>query len=55
MASPEPDRLLAFAPFLGFIWNEDVQHAPIVLPERAHTPNYVRTPVPQELHIPGVY
>jgi polyphosphate kinase len=34
---------------------EDVQHAPIVLPERAHTPNYVRTPVPQELHIPGVY
>jgi len=33
----------------------DVEHPPIVLPERLHTPNYVRTPVPPELHVPNVY
>ncbi len=33
----------------------DVEHPPIVLPERLHTPNYVRTPVPPELHVPKVY
>jgi polyphosphate kinase len=33
----------------------DVPHDPIVLPKREHMPDYVRTPVPQELHIPAVY
>ena len=33
----------------------DVQREPILLPEREHMPNYVRRPVPQELHVPSVY
>ena len=33
----------------------DVKHEPIVLPPREHKPNYVRTPVPAELHVPLVY
>ncbi|CAN5299539.1 polyphosphate kinase 2 [soil metagenome] len=33
----------------------DVERDPIVLPERERLPNYVRTAVPQELHVPAVY
>jgi polyphosphate kinase len=33
----------------------DVQHVPIVLPEREHKPDYTRTPVPDELYVPAVY
>ena len=33
----------------------DVKHEPIVLPPREHKPDYVRTPVPAELHVPLVY
>jgi polyphosphate kinase 2 len=33
----------------------DVERDPIVLPQRERLPNYVRTAVPQELHVPAVY
>ena len=33
----------------------EVEHAPIVLPEREHQPNYARHPVPEELYVPPVY
>ena len=33
----------------------DVKHEQIVLPPREHKPDYVRTPVPAELHVPLVY
>jgi len=33
----------------------DVPHAPIVLPDRERKPTYVRTPVPPEMYVPGVY
>jgi polyphosphate kinase 2 len=33
----------------------DVPHQPIVLPERAHQPDYVRHPVPEAMHVPAIY
>jgi polyphosphate kinase len=33
----------------------DVEHAPIILPERVHQPDYTRHPVPAELYVPAVY
>ncbi len=33
----------------------DIDHQAIVLPERERKPNYVRTPVPAEMHVPTVY
>jgi polyphosphate kinase len=34
---------------------DDVQHEPIVLPEREHKPDYARTPVPETMYVPAVY
>jgi polyphosphate kinase 2 len=34
---------------------QEVEHAPIALPSREHGPDYQRTPVPPELHVPAVY
>jgi polyphosphate kinase 2 len=34
---------------------QDVRHEVIVLPEREHKPDYLRVPVPDELHVPAVY
>jgi polyphosphate kinase 2 len=33
----------------------EVQREPIVLPQRIRHPDYIRGPVPQEMHVPGVY
>jgi polyphosphate kinase len=33
----------------------EVHHESIVLPEREHKPDYVRHPVPDEMHVPPVY
>jgi hypothetical protein len=33
----------------------EVDHAPIVLPQREHKPNYMRTPVPPEMYVPAIY
>jgi polyphosphate kinase 2 len=32
-----------------------VPHEPITLPEREHKPDYVRQPVPGDMHVPAVY
>jgi polyphosphate kinase len=34
---------------------QEVNHDTIVLPEREHKPNYFRTPIPDEMHVPAVY
>src|SRR5262245_6702869 len=34
---------------------QDVHRDPIILPEREHKPDYVRHPVPSEMHVPDVY
>jgi polyphosphate kinase len=34
---------------------QDVDHDTIVLPERAHTPHYLRALIPEELYVPAVY
>jgi len=33
----------------------DVQHEPIVMPQREHMPDYARHPVPKDLYVPAVY
>jgi polyphosphate kinase len=43
------DHLLQQIPY------QEVEHAPIVLPEREHQPNYTRTPVSQEMYVPHKY
>jgi len=48
-------RLNCIRHLLQQIPYDDVTHDPIVLPAREHKPNYARTPVPQELHVPEVY
>jgi polyphosphate kinase len=34
---------------------EDVPHPPVLLPQREHKPDYHRTPIPPEMHVPSVY
>jgi polyphosphate kinase len=34
---------------------QDMHRDPIILPEREHKPDYVRHPVPSEMHVPAVY
>jgi polyphosphate kinase len=34
---------------------QDVDHNAITLPQRDHKPDYVRHPVPQEMHVPMIY
>jgi polyphosphate kinase len=34
---------------------DDVDHAPVILPERVHHPDYVRHQLPEELMAPSVY
>jgi len=33
----------------------EVEHAPIILPERIHNPDYVRHPIPDTMKVPGKY
>jgi polyphosphate kinase len=33
----------------------DVQHEPIMMPQREHMPDYARHPVPKDLYVPAVY
>src|SRR5262249_59717040 len=33
----------------------DVQHQPIVLPQREHQADYMRHPVPERMYVPAVY
>jgi polyphosphate kinase 2 len=34
---------------------QEVEHAPILLPERVHNPDYLRHPVPPEMFVPATY
>jgi hypothetical protein len=43
------DHLLSQVPY------EEIQRAPVILPERVHKPDYVREPVPDEMYVPGKY
>lgn len=33
----------------------DVEHSPIVLPEREHKPDCARQPAPKEMYVPAIY
>jgi polyphosphate kinase 2 (PPK2 family) len=48
-------RLNCMHHLLSIVPSGEVQHEPVVLPERAKNPNYLRGPVPKELFVPSVY
>jgi polyphosphate kinase 2 len=48
-------RLNCIRHLLSLIQPGEVNHAPVVLPERVHNPNYLRGPIPRELFVPAVY
>jgi len=48
-------RLNCIHHLLSQIPYDDVEHAPIVLPERVRNPDYIRGPIPDEMHVPAVY
>ncbi|HUL08016.1 MAG TPA: polyphosphate kinase 2 [Candidatus Acidoferrum sp.] len=48
-------RLNCIHHLLSQIPYDDVERAPIVLPERVRHPDYIRGPIPQEMHVPAVY
>jgi polyphosphate kinase 2 len=33
----------------------EVERAPVILPQRVRNPDYIRGPIPQEMHVPAVY
>jgi len=48
-------RLNCIHHLLSHIPCEEVRHEPIVLPDRLHSPDYHRNPVPKEMYVPAVY
>ncbi|MFO1055334.1 MAG: polyphosphate kinase 2 [Dongiaceae bacterium] len=48
-------RLNCIHHLLGQIPYGEVPHQPVVLPERVRNPDYIRGPIPQEMHVPEVY
>jgi polyphosphate kinase len=48
-------RLNCIHHFLRQIPYDEVRHDPIVLPERAHNPDYIRAPIPREMYVPEIY
>jgi polyphosphate kinase 2 len=48
-------RLNCIHHLLGQIPYSEVQREPIVLPQRIRHPDYIRGPVPKEMHVPAVY
>jgi polyphosphate kinase len=48
-------RLNCIHHLLSQIPYDDVEHAPIVLPERVRNPDYIRGPIPDEMYVPAVY
>ncbi|MCX8504316.1 MAG: polyphosphate kinase 2 [Beijerinckiaceae bacterium] len=48
-------RLNCIHHLLAQIPHEEVPHEMPVLPPRVHNPDYLRNPVPEELHVPSVY
>src|SRR5215467_1946441 len=48
-------RLNCIQHLLSTIPYDVVQHAEIVLPERAHSPDYFRHPIPKSMYVPAIY
>src|SRR5262245_22683547 len=48
-------RLNCIHHLLSQIPYDDVQHPPIVLPERVRHPDYLRGPIPDEMYVPAIY
>jgi len=48
-------RLNCMHHLLSQIPYSDVEHAPVVLPERVHHPDYERGPIPRGMYVPAVY
>jgi polyphosphate kinase len=48
-------RLNCIAHLLKQIPRGDVPHPEIALPERVHHPDYLRGPIPREMHVPAIY
>ncbi|SJZ36699.1 polyphosphate kinase 2, PA0141 family [Enhydrobacter aerosaccus] len=48
-------RLNCIHHFLQQVPYQEVPHDPVILPPREHKPNYARTPVPKEMHVPTIY
>jgi len=48
-------RINCIAHLLSQIPYQEVEHAPIQLPERVHNPDYIRGPIPPEMYVPDVF
>ena len=48
-------RLNCISHLLSQIPYQDVQHNPVVLPDRVRNPDYHRGPIPKEMHVPATY
>jgi polyphosphate kinase 2 len=48
-------RLNCIHHLLSQIPYDEVERAPVILPERVRNPDYIRGPIPQEMHVPAVY
>jgi len=48
-------RLNCIAHLLGRIPYRELEHKPAVLPARVHNPDYIRGPIPEDMHVPSVY
>ena len=48
-------RLNCIQHLLTTIRYDVVQHEEIVLPDRAHSPDYIREPIPKSMYVPAVY
>jgi polyphosphate kinase 2 len=48
-------RLNCIHHLLSLVPYGEVEHPSVVLPDRVRTPDYIRGPVPKEMHVPSVY
>jgi polyphosphate kinase 2 len=48
-------RLNCIHHLLSQIPYQEVEREPIILPQRVRNPDYLRGPVPKEMHVPGIY
>jgi polyphosphate kinase 2 len=48
-------RLNCISHLLGQVPYGTVQHQPVVLPPRAHSPDYHRAPIPKAMYVPEIY
>ena len=48
-------RLNCIHHLLSQIPYEEVEHDPVILPERVHNPEYIRGPIPKKMYVPEIY